>query len=253
MTLAAVPHLPTSVQSRFAPRSRRLLEQMDACERALQRALLPRAAGYQEMSALVSICVPHRFEPKQVIFSRHAQAKSLWLVGEGSAVVGLARPSGWKVERTVEAGGWLDSMSAWLESDYPCDARTVKEATVFELPRKALEDVAYIHPGILLLLLTSVSAQARRATEGVMEKLHQLVPSRLASWLVTGRRQAGGEDIEITQGKACLASELGTSAETLSRTLRRFREEGLIEVRGPRVTILDEVGLGKLAAARSEQ
>jgi CRP/FNR family transcriptional regulator len=37
--------------------------------------------------------------------------------------------------------------------------------------------------------------------------------------------------------KRVLAAELGTVSETLSRTLARFRDHGLIEVSGRRLTV----------------
>jgi CRP/FNR family transcriptional regulator, dissimilatory nitrate respiration regulator len=47
--------------------------------------------------------------------------------------------------------------------------------------------------------------------------------------------------------KGELASSLGTVSETLSRTFKKLKEEGMLDVEGNRVTILDMTGLRKLA------
>jgi CRP/FNR family transcriptional regulator len=47
--------------------------------------------------------------------------------------------------------------------------------------------------------------------------------------------------------KGELASRLGTVSETLSRTFRKFREEGIVEVDGSRFIILDMARLKVLA------
>jgi len=43
-----------------------------------------------------------------------------------------------------------------------------------------------------------------------------------------------------------LASELGTVSETFSRTLAKFREQDLIEVKGRTVTVLNPAKLAAL-------
>jgi len=47
--------------------------------------------------------------------------------------------------------------------------------------------------------------------------------------------------------KGELASRLGTVSETLSRSLKKLKEEGLIEVEGSRVIILDMARLSLMA------
>jgi CRP/FNR family transcriptional regulator len=44
--------------------------------------------------------------------------------------------------------------------------------------------------------------------------------------------------IELTITKRVLAAELGTVSETFSRTLAKFREQGLVEVKGRTLTLL---------------
>jgi len=51
----------------------------------------------------------------------------------------------------------------------------------------------------------------------------------------------------LKQTKRELASQIGTIAETLSRALKKLSSSGLIEVKGPEITILDPDGLSQLA------
>jgi len=66
------------------------------------------------------------------------------------------------------------------------------------------------------------------------------VPGRLASHLLYLSEEQGGTDrvlLDIPKGQ--LASLLGTSPETLSRIFSRMGEEGIIEVRGKEISLLD--------------
>jgi CRP/FNR family transcriptional regulator len=66
------------------------------------------------------------------------------------------------------------------------------------------------------------------------------VPARLAGYLLYLLEEQGQQDsVELEISKGQLASLLGTIPETLSRIFAKMSEEGLIEVVGRRINILD--------------
>ena len=64
------------------------------------------------------------------------------------------------------------------------------------------------------------------------------VETRLLNWLVKHGRAAPGGVIGLPGTKRVLAAELGTSSETLSRTLARLRDQKLITVGARTITVL---------------
>jgi CRP-like cAMP-binding protein len=74
------------------------------------------------------------------------------------------------------------------------------------------------------------------------------VETRLANWLVKRCPKAATGEVKVELGrtKRVLASELGTTAETLSRTLAIFRDNGLIAVRGAVVLVQEPEKLRQL-------
>jgi CRP/FNR family transcriptional regulator len=58
--------------------------------------------------------------------------------------------------------------------------------------------------------------------------------------------------LELDMRKGELASRLGTVSETLSRTFRKMKEEGIFEVEGNRLTIYDMARLKALAGKQRE-
>jgi CRP/FNR family transcriptional regulator len=63
------------------------------------------------------------------------------------------------------------------------------------------------------------------------------VETRLLNWLVKHSGPAPGGAIHLGGTKRVLAAELGTSSETLSRTLGRLRDQKLISVSGKEFTV----------------
>ena len=69
------------------------------------------------------------------------------------------------------------------------------------------------------------------------------VETRLLNWLVKQARTASGGVIQLSGTKRVLAAELGTSSETLSRTLARLRDRCAITVGARSITVLDAPAL----------
>jgi CRP/FNR family transcriptional regulator len=74
------------------------------------------------------------------------------------------------------------------------------------------------------------------------------VSARLAKYLLDASLRAQSDTAVLDVRKSVLASRLGTVSETLSRTLRRMREAGVIAVEGQRIHILDRLALQRIAA-----
>ena len=78
------------------------------------------------------------------------------------------------------------------------------------------------------------------------------LPIWLASFLIkrAGEKStsyAGITYLELGIKKGELAAQLGTANETVSRTFRKLKEEGIIELDGKKVTILQMERLQQLA------
>ncbi|MDP3894902.1 Crp/Fnr family transcriptional regulator, partial [Nocardioides sp.] len=72
------------------------------------------------------------------------------------------------------------------------------------------------------------------------------VGARLAAYLLdcpTTWGVSGAATAHLPMAKKDIATFLGTSPETLSRRLKALEREGLIQVRGMDLDILDQVGL----------
>jgi CRP/FNR family transcriptional regulator len=58
------------------------------------------------------------------------------------------------------------------------------------------------------------------------------------------RRQSASDELDRT--KRVLAAEMGTTSETLSRTLAKFRDQNLLQVKGNTITLTKPRELQKL-------
>lgn len=93
-------------------------------------------------------------------------------------------------------------------------------------------------------MLAVLSFRLRKFATQIENLSLKEVPARLASYLVyLSEEQGNDEVVELDISKGQLASLLGTIPETLSRIFSKMNDQGLIEVNGKRITLLDPEGL----------
>lgn len=143
---------------------------------------------------------------------------------------------------------------------YGYGAETVGHCTLRIWPRTALEKLFEEAPGVRRLFLAEMADELTVAQDRMLMLARRAVEERVANFLLTmARRQAGAsgtriEAVEVPMRWADIADYLGTTAETVSRTLSAFRDRGAIRT-GKRheIGIVDWAMLEAIAAGGRPQ
>lgn len=175
----------------------------------------------------------------------------------GEAVVGFGgsdeSDEAFVAQRSLIGPCWIDASSAWCARQHAQSVRAVGSAEVLRAPVGALRGLVLEWPHLAVFFLDLLSREIGRLTVDMNELLQKDAEARLASWLMR-RIESGGEpghgagEIQLTERKRQIATQLGVKPETLSRLLRALNRKGLVEVLGYRVRVLDPEGLKALAA-----
>ena len=112
--------------------------------------------------------------------------------------------------------------------------------------RAAMDEV----PRIALGLLQALSKRLRRADDKIGGLVLLDVNGRLAKLLLELADDGDGITIARRLTHQQLAQMIGSSRETVSRTLRDLTDRGLIEINRRTMAIRDRGGLEALSAAR---
>jgi CRP/FNR family transcriptional regulator len=158
---------------------------------------------------------------------------------------------------TIEAGQPLAAVAALARSRYPANIEAATPATVAMLPAEALFDLLESEPQVAAGLVSDLAARVVHFTS-VAQTLSLDVPSRVARYvferaLKSGTPSGRGLETELGMKKGELAMALGTVPETLSRAFARLKDDGVLEVSGSAVTVLDMRALAELASGYSER
>jgi CRP-like cAMP-binding protein len=157
---------------------------------------------------------------------------------------------------TAGTGDPIGAVAALAGSRYPATIEAATDATIAWLPREALFELIESQPGVARSLIADLAARVANFTT-VATTLNMDVSARLAGYLfqralASGRTTPDGLVVDLGMTKGELASSLGTVPETLSRSLGRLRDDGVLEVRTRDVLVKDVRALAQLGSGYSE-
>jgi len=184
-------------------------------------------------------------------------AESFGVLVSGKArVYHLAIDGRRTVLETIEAGQPIAALAALAGGRYPAHIETATPTTVAWLPRELLLELLESEPKVARAIVTHLATRLVQVTS-LMQSFSLDVPSRLASHLFhealsTGTPSIRGLEIRLEMPKGELASALGTVPETLSRALARLKKEGIIDINGRLITILDVRALAERGSGLRE-
>ena len=196
---------------------------------------------------LVRISVKKSFAKGKEIFSQGEEARGFYLVLSGRVkVYKLSFQGRRQILNIVGPGEPVGEVAVFQGVSYPAYAQALEDSLLLYFPRRAFVELIKENPSLALGMLAVLSRRLRRLTGLVEELSLKEVPSRLAAYILRLSRKGEREAVlKVTKGQ--LAEMLGTSPETLSRALARLSSQGLVEVKGSRVRILDIQTLEELA------
>jgi CRP/FNR family transcriptional regulator len=189
------------------------------------------------------------------------QGETLFRVGQPLASLYVAREGAFKTLALSQDGetqvigfhlpGELMGLDAMGGGAHACEAVALTRATVCEIPMAQLESVCRQLPGLQHQLLRIIGQGIQR-DQGHMEMLgRRQAGERMALFLhgLSERYRLLGRPSDmfmLPMSREDIASFLGMVIETVSRTLTKMQDDGLISVRGRQLRILDPARLDAL-------
>jgi CRP-like cAMP-binding protein len=219
----------------------------------LKKSLLFSGLGEEYLAEIAAITVKRRFARGESLFRDGDPASGFFLLAAGSVKLCKVSPDGKeKVLHFVHPNETFAEAAFFGDGRYPAEARAMEKGEALFLPREAFMGLLERNPLFSLNLIASLSLLLRRFVRQIEELSFAEVPARLAAHLIetAGKKSAsfqGKTYLDLEMKKGILASHLGTVSETLSRTFRKLKEEGVIEMDGSRVIIHDMARLKKIA------
>ena len=217
------------------------------------QAFLAQSQLWQGLSSdcldlVAKMAVTQTYGKGRLIFSEGEDGRGFFIIRSGRVKVFKVSPEGKEqILRVFGVGEHFAEVAALDGQCFPASAAALElTATVF-FPREAFVDFLQHHPTLAINVLASFARRLRQFTQLIEALSLKAVPSRLAAYILALSEQAHHADtIELDLTKGQLAAVIGTIPETLSRVFLKLGQEGLIELNGSRITVLDRQQLNHL-------
>lgn len=203
-----------------------------------------------DLAAVAGITTVRTLEKGDSLFREGEPARGFYIVQKGAINVHRVNAAGKEqVIHIFRAGESFAEAALATPTGYPANARAVEPSQVLLVQKDGFLALLRRQPEFALRMLASMSLHLRVLVGQLEDLALKDVETRLANWLVNRCPDTASDQpatIELKMTKRVLAAELGTVSETLSRTLARFREQGLLLVKGSILTVASPVRLRAL-------
>lgn len=218
-----------------------------AISATLRQSRLFSALSTEDLAAVAEGSTLRTLQKGESLFREGEKSEGFYVMQTGSVSIFRLTPDGREqiicVFRPPES--FAEVTLATVET-YPANAIALEPSRVIVVNRGHFRELVRRQPELALHMLGSMSLHLKHLVQSLQDIKGRQIEHRLADWLLRQSPSAAvGCPVLVELGitKKVLAGQLGVTSETLSRTFARFRAEGLIQVRGACIQIIDGPGL----------
>ena len=214
---------------------------------------VPLFAGLPEadLRAIADLCRERGYPRGSVIVFEDDPGDAMYIVASGQVKVVLISEDGREVILSVLGTGDVFGEMSVID-DEPRSAHVIamEDSTLIILRREDFQGRLRQSPDVAIALMRELSRRLRRADEKIANLVLLDVNGRVASLLLRMAEEEGGDRITRRLTHHTIAQMIGSSRETVSRTMSALVDHGVLEVSRRQIILRDRHQL-MLAARRS--
>jgi CRP/FNR family transcriptional regulator len=198
-----------------------------------------------ELAEVAQLVTLRHYGKHQTIFREGDPGQTFYLILTGSvAIVRVAADGRETILSILKERDFFGEMSIFDTAVRAASVRTLTEVEVGAIEREDFLALIDRSPRIGRLLVIALSERLRAANKLISATTSQDIRSRLASLLLNlsqnfGEPVPSGTRITLRLTNQEMANMIGTTRETVNRTLNRFWDERLIDMRTAHVVVVE--------------
>lgn len=159
--------------------------------------------------------------------------------------------SGEVVVDRIDQDGSILSISRFREEDvlgapllfasdpaYILTVSTVKDTEFLEMSKDCILDLCSTNPKFLEMMLQMISNHASLLGRKLKNHVERSLRDKIMIYLNMQRHRQGRDTIQLLESKKALAERFGVQRTSLSRELKKMKDEGLIDYDAKKIQIL---------------
>ncbi|MCP4350559.1 MAG: Crp/Fnr family transcriptional regulator [Desulfobacterales bacterium] len=206
-----------------------------------------------QLQGIRQIAVEKHFSKGSTIFLQGDEGNGFYIVADGKVKIFKISSEGKEhILHIFGSGEPFGEVPVFSGQSFPANAEAIAKSRLLFFPRAAFAKLITDNPSLALNMLAVLSMRLREFAARIESLSLKEVPARLAGYLIVLAEEQGTSDaVELNISKGQLASILGTIPETLSRIFAKMTDQGLIEVNGRNIRLLNRTELDEVAGKDS--
>lgn len=184
---------------------------------------------------------------RKTLFAENTPFTGLHILLSGNIKLVKAHNSKEQILEILEEGDVIDPIPLFDGGNHAVTAKTMTPIVVYRFAPSAAQELIVTYPPVLNALLNVVSARLRKLATLANDLAFKDVTARVCSVLLeqAARNATAEQDARCTRQltRQDLAAMVGTAREVAWRALKKLEHDGLIEIHGPQIIIVDPAGL----------
>jgi CRP-like cAMP-binding protein len=189
----------------------------------------------------------------QVLYYEGTRPLGLFCINAGKVKIFRTASNGKEqIISLAHAGDFVGYANLLGEEQYSTTATILEDASICFIPRESFMHLMTHDSHLFRKIMKSVCHDLGVMEEKLTDASQKSVRERLAQTLLMLKDTYGidGQDsvkIDIALSREDLAGIVGTATETVIRLLSEFKSDGLVELEGKKIKIMNSKALGRLA------
>ncbi|HEY6491605.1 MAG: Crp/Fnr family transcriptional regulator [Terracidiphilus sp.] len=202
---------------------------------------------------LASMAATSSYPAGYVLFAEKEESRGIYVVMEGEVKLSINSSDGRRLSlRIARKGEILGLTSALSGSQYEMTAETVYPAKLVPIGRREFVGFMLRHPEAYQVFSEELTREYMKACEqlrtvGLSSSAPEKLARLLLEWSENGQTLEQGTKFRFSMTHEEIGEFIGTSRETVTRTLSTFRSRRLVAFHGSTVTIPSRAALASYA------
>jgi len=208
------------------------------------------ARGLEELQKLQENKKSKPLKKKDTLFTQGDYPSGVYYVNKGKIKTSVMNNDGKEfITGLFKEGDFIGYLSILEDKDYIDTATAMEDSEVLKIPREDFLDLLRKNRDVAHQFIKMLSGNILDKEKQLLNMAYNTVRKRIADALIELHdkyKKENEKSFSISIPRNDLASMVGTSTETVTRTLSEFKEDGFLNIKGSEVTVMNYEGLKKI-------
>jgi CheY-like chemotaxis protein/CRP-like cAMP-binding protein len=189
------------------------------------------------------------YKKKENIYPESGNPRGIYFINSGKVKTSITNPEGKDlITGLYNTGDFFGYLALLEETSYTDTASALEDAEICLIPKEDFYGLVYNTPDVSKKFIKMLSNELAAKEDQLLQLAYNSVRKRVSEALMTLYNKYGQEHERFSMkiSREDLSNLVGTSTETVIRTLSDFKDEKLVDLKGGLITILDPEKLSSM-------